>query len=75
MNANGTGVHRVIDRVPIPEEPGEELVGAFNPAFSPSGGRIVFTAGEDVWSVGPAGGNLQRVAEDGDETDWARAAG
>jgi Tol biopolymer transport system component len=74
MNTNGKGVRRVIAEFVDPEaEDAEGTGGVANPVFSPSGTRIVFVAGNDLWMVNVSGGGLTRLTEDGDEADWARA--
>jgi Tol biopolymer transport system component len=74
MKANGTGVQKLVDEFTDPDDPDATIGGgAVNPAFSPSGKGIVFSAGGDVWRVDRAGANPVLVAASGDDPDWGRA--
>ena len=74
MKANGTGAHKLVDEFTDPDDPDATIGGgAVNPAFSPSGKGIVFSAGGDVWRVDRAGANPMLVAGSGDHPDWGRA--
>jgi Tol biopolymer transport system component len=75
MNADGSGVQKLVDEFKDPDDPDATIGGgAVNPSFSPSGTRIVFSATGDLWSTNVAGQDVVRVTETGgDEPDWGRA--
>ena len=74
MSSNGTGVRKLVDEFKDPDDPDATIGGgAVNPAFSPSGKSIVFSAGGDIWRVDRAGANPVLVAGSGDDPDWGRA--
>jgi Tol biopolymer transport system component len=74
MNADGSGAQKLIDEFRDPDDPDATIGGgAVNPAFSPTGTRMVFSATGDLWTANLAGQDIVRVAEGGDEPDWGRA--
>lgn len=74
MNANGSGAKKLVDEFTDPDDPDATIGGgAVNPAFSPSGKGVVFSAGGDVWRVDRTGANPMLVAPSGDDPDWGRA--
>lgn len=74
MNADGSGVQKLVDEFKDPDDPDATIGGgAVNPSFAPSGTRIVFSATGDLWTTDLAGQNIVRVTErGGDEPDWGR---
>ncbi len=74
MSSSGTGIRKLVDEFKDPDDPDATIGGgAVNPAFSPSGKGIVFSAGGDIWRVDRAGANPVLVADSGDDPDWGRA--
>jgi Tol biopolymer transport system component len=75
MNADGSGAQKIVDEFKDPDDPDATIGGgAVNPAFSPTGTRIVFSATGDLWTTDLAGQDVVRVTENGgDEPDWGRA--
>jgi Tol biopolymer transport system component len=74
MNADGSGAEKLVGEFTDPDDPDATIGGgALDPAFSPSGTRVVFSATGDLWTVGLAGGEVARVTEGGGEPDWGRA--
>jgi Tol biopolymer transport system component len=75
INADRSGVRKVIGEFTDPDDPEATIGGgAVNPTFSPSGGRIAFSATADLWTTNLAGTEVGRVTEEGgDEPDWGRA--
>ena len=74
MNATGTGRKLLLESgISDPEDP-ESRTGLVDPAFAPSGRRIVFSAGGELWTVAVTGGAPRQLTEEvGDEPDWGRA--
>jgi Tol biopolymer transport system component len=74
MNANGSSAQKLIDEFTDPDDPDATIGGgASNPAFAPTGTRIVFAATGELWTMNAAGEEVARVVESGDEPDWGRA--
>ena len=73
INASGGNVHKLLDEVTDPDDPGAQGEGAESPAFAPSGHRIVYVASGDLWVVGLDGANPTQLTQDGgDHPDWGR---
>ena len=78
IGANGKGRQRLVGETADaddtdPDDP-QTVSGVSNPAFSPSGRRIVYSAGGDLWTIGVDGtGRARRTDVGADEADWARA--
>jgi Tol biopolymer transport system component len=73
MNANGKSRRKIIEEGTDPDDPGAQGGGVENPAFAPTGNRIVFMAGGDLWIVGLDGKNPVQITDDGgDDPDWGR---
>ncbi|MGH3104036.1 MAG: TolB family protein [Gaiellaceae bacterium] len=78
IGANGKGRQRVVGETADEDDPDgddpQTVSGVSNPAFSPSGRRIVYSAGGDLWTIGVDGtGRTRRTVTGADEADWARA--
>ncbi|MDX6513982.1 MAG: TolB protein [Gaiellaceae bacterium] len=56
------------------ENPDEDTTaaGLANPAYSPSGKWIVYSAGSEIWKMSASGTGSIQLAPDGDFPDWAR---
>jgi len=73
MNPDGKARKLVVEEEFDPDEDGQGG-GAENPAFAPSGQRIVYMGGGDLWTVGVDGTARTQLTQDGgDEPDWGRA--
>ena len=74
MGADGKGRRKLVEEDEDPDDPTAEGGGAENPAFAPTGNRIVYMSGGDLWIVGLNGSNPDQVTADGgDNPDWGRA--
>ena len=74
VQATGRGRRVVFTETGDPTDEDAAAEGVGNPVFSPSGVRILFTRGGDLWSMSRAGRDLRQLTEGGaDEADWARA--
>ncbi len=73
MTPNGKARTKVVEEDDDADDPGNPGGGAENPAFAPSGTRIVFMSGGDLWIVGLDGRGAVQVTQDGgDQPDWGR---
>ncbi len=71
--ATGKGRRVVLAESAEPTDEDAAPEGISNPAYSPSGKRIVFTRGGEIWTMTVAGKDLKQVTDGGgDEADWAR---
>ena len=70
---DGTRRRRIVFQKALsPEDPGGL---ATNPAFAPSGAKIVLTFNEDLYTMDASGRKRHRITRDGgDEADWGRAS-
>jgi Tol biopolymer transport system component len=71
VNANGHGKKRLFQESPDPDDP-TLGGGTENPAVSPDGKQIVYTAAGDLWISAINGSNRKQLTQGGgDEADWA----
>jgi Tol biopolymer transport system component len=74
MNATGGHVHKLVEGVTDPDDPGAQGEGSESPSFAPSGKRIVYVAGGELWVVPIDGSSTTQLTEDGGENpDWGRS--
>jgi Tol biopolymer transport system component len=77
IGANGKGRQRVVGETSDeddsdPDDP-QTVSAVSNPAFAPSGRRLVYSAGGELWTIGINGTGRTRLTDVGaDEADWAR---
>ena len=76
MSSSGKARRTVIEGTTDPDDPDPDVQGASaeNPAFAPTGKRIVFMSGGDLWVVRLDGRDPVQITDGGgDEPDWGRA--
>jgi Tol biopolymer transport system component len=72
VNGNGHAKTRLFAETPDPAD-STTGSGTENPAVSPNGQQIVYTAAGELWTATINGTNRKRLTTDGgDEADWAR---
>jgi len=72
VNGNGHGRARLFAETPDPED-ATTGSGTENPALSPDGKQVVYTAAGQLWTAALNGtGRKQLTTTGGDEADWAR---
>jgi TolB protein len=72
VNATGSGKVKLLSESSDPDDP-TMGGGTDEPALSPDGKRIVYTAGGDLWTAAIDGATPKQLTTGGgDEADWAR---
>jgi TolB protein len=72
ISPNGHDRKRLLGETPDTEDPSTGA-GTENPAVSPNGKQVVYTAGGDLWTVAITGKGAQKLTTDGgDHATWAR---